>query len=419
MKLKDAFRKVSLLSDKLITQEEFAEIIKNEKHYNIVNVDEEIMNSDLFIKDSSIYTSEIITHMYIPARNAVLELESALNQFEPNGQTLKTLKSIEAKQKTIDLILKMRDDRIRYVLYCYKYSRIDYNSEYSVEKIIELFNMALLDDNNKIKALGVHIINNSIGQNLYVDILPNLFSSTIVNILKKNLENKHIGLDVFMIIYRYVLIGYCYDSIQEKIVDLLLGKNNISDEIYDILFDSTRSKSTLLTIFPIFFFILENWGKYKKVFLNKFKLIKDDIIIQIESMVDKNDYPIEKIAMSVYCNSPNLEIRALAINFMINKWDDSTLLQLINKSKNLLNENIMLNILKSYDYYQDSEVVHYAKKWMNESNLLYASSCSMLGKYGGEEERVFLKKIAQKQFKDTKDVDVHILNAMGDIIKRQ
>jgi hypothetical protein len=136
-------------------------------------------------------------------------------------------------------------------------------------------------------------------------------------------------------------------------------------------------------------------------------------------MVDKNDYPIEKIAMSVYCNSPNLEIRALAINFMINKWDDSTLLQLINKSKNLLNENIMLNILKSYDYYQDSEVVHYAKKWMNESNLLYASSCSMLGKYGGEEERVFLKKIAQKQFKDTKDVDVHILNAMGDIIKRQ
>jgi hypothetical protein len=43
----------------------------------------------------------------------------------------------------------------------------------------------------------------------------------------------------------------------------------------------------------------------------------------------------------------------------------------------------------------------------------------MLGKYGGEEERVFLKKIAQKQFKDTKDVDVHILNAMGDIIKRQ
>jgi|GEM_PF-6237824 len=422
MKLKNAFRIVSLLSDKLITQEEFAEIIKNEKHYNIVNVDEEIKNSDLFIVDNSIYTSEYNTHIYIPDRNAVLELESALNQFEPNGQTLKTLKSIKSKQKTFDLIKNMPDDRIRYVLYCYKFSRMNYNSEYPEVKIIELCTMALSDDNNKIKALSIYSIINNIEQNpCGIEILPYICSkNTIFNILKKNLENENIGLDIFMLFYKYILMGCCDDSIQEKIVDLLLGKNNISDEIYDIFFNITRSeKDTLLSISPIYFFILENWGKYKKVFLNKFKLIKDDIIIQIESMINNCLYPIEKIAMSVYCNSPNLEIRALAIKFMINKWEDSAFLSIINKSKKLLNENIMLDILKSYDYYQDPEVVYYAKKWINKSNLLYARSCSMLGKHGGEEERVFLNKIAQKQYKDTKDVDNYILNAMGDINKRK
>ena len=407
MNLDKAIKSVLLVNAKPLTSKEITNIIiKKHLVANTNDLSDRVNDYLTEANPKQFVKLGVQTYLYIPSRDIINQLRSSIMSISPNKKLMKALDSINIKKMILRDLYMFTDARIRFVLF------LKFKSKYFKTKTFEsLMNMGLKDSNVKVKALSL----------IYLKDSDWSFYYQIIELINDKFLYK------YAIKHFYRIFHYDNSKMhQKKVASLLLNQNpQIVFEVYDLLFINSH-----ISITPVLFYILENWKIYEKSLL-KFKMTKEKIIDQIEKYPDNSD-AINKNSMIGYCNSPNLEIKLLAVKFMHKKWKWIVNIDRIRKRNSQTNSQIRYYILKSYHvfynknkhilydnyflYHTIDETIIYAKKCLSDNDTAlknYAVQC--LGDVGNDEELKTLQEIAKSNYaKDNYGEDV-LLIAIGNL----
>lgn len=355
------------------------------------------------------------TYLFFAMEDPLSFLHDTLQISDPNSADIKTVTGIDPDDCFIDIIETIKEPRIRYAAYL---NLVEYYAEIEYFAVHEYIDSMLKDNNIKIQAYALILLSTR-------DVLISLidFGAEEINYDNYISTLSHSLLSEFAFInLDFVLWYHNIATVQESIADLLLDPDqNISENAFNFLF-----KESPITSFPTIFFILSNWSKYSSVLFSDYSLKKHQVEKLVEDASDSNYFkhkPIDIINnefMIDFCNSGDLRIKALAINFMKHRWEKVSYIDKIKRNSKAMNSNIKIGLLDSYMNIGSKKAINYAEKWLSDKDpLVMVKSTYVLGEIGEERERQLLVNIALTYMKKPEDdVPVYITNALSKVNKR-